>query len=276
MSKSRVFFIILAIVFSVYWFVLFPLLWVYLKPVIVDGDGDSKFWTTSIFWCSALLIFVLLILTLWFCVYCLRKRDSKALADGNEHLDSFTIHNADNKNIKDRVQMHEVKLRCRSDADTYKDINDVFVRPKYNTTTQTSQTSDNITSTSIPSSVNDFDILRSTNRMNSYHSCNKSIEDDDMVNIFLNRLWTIDNETNGVKFEVVGKSVNQAKRIQINEIDDNSTSTIQTHEITSDADDAPVISIPVRHSSRLKSEIFIMINDDSTVQAVNGSDDVFK
>lgn len=284
MFKSRLFFIILAIIFSIYWFVLFPLLWVYLKPVIIETgilDSKPKFWIPSIFWCSALIVFVILLMILWLCMCCLRKKDTKTLDIGNAHLDSSTIHNADNKNVKDRIQLNELKLKCKSDADAYQDIQDVFLRSnkdkvKLNTATQTSQISDtcgDIMSTA--SSPKDFDALRSSRRLSSCYSCSKSITDDDMVNIFLNKLWTDDNDTNDVKFEVVGKSVNQAKRIQIDEniteISDDSTSTIQPYEKSSD-----IISIPVRQSSRLKSEIFIIINEDSTLQVVNGSDDVFK
>lgn len=285
MFKSRLFFIIFAIIFSIYWFVLFPLLWVYLKPVIKGKgilDSEPKFWIPSIFWCSALIVFVILLMILWLCMCCLRKKDSKELDNGNAHLDSSTIHNADNKNIKDRIQLNELKVKCKSDADAYQDIKDVFLRPnkdkelKLNTATQTSQISDTLGDImSTASSPKDFDALRSSRRLSSCYSCSKSITDDDMVNIFLNKLWTDDNDTNDVKFEVVGKSVNQSKRIQIDEniteISDDSTSTIQPYEKSSD-----IISIPVRQSSRLKSEIFIMINEDSTLQVVNGNDDVFK
>lgn len=217
---------------------------------------------------------------------CLRRRYTKT-PDNNDNgnLNSFTIHNEENKNIKDRVQMNELKSKRKSEV--YQDIKEVFLRSnkettKFNTATQTSDTlGDNVTST--PSSPTNFafnDAMRSSGRLSSCYSCSKSIDDDDMVNIFLNKSWT-DNDANEVKFEVVGKSVNQAnkaKRFQIDdnitEIDDNSTTS--TEKPDNEADIA-TISIPIRHNSILrKSEIFIMVNEDSTLQVVNGSDDVFK
>lgn len=276
----------MAIIFSIYWFVLFPLLLVYLKPVVIDAgilDSEPKFWIPSIFGCIALIVFIILLMILWFCMYCLRNRDTKALHNGNTHLDSSTIHNDDNKNIKDRVQLDELKSKCKSDAAAYRDIKDIFHqpnkdKPKFNTSTQTSQTSETFGDIlSTPSSPRDFDALRSSRRLSSCYSCSKSIPDDDMVNIFLNKLWNDDNDTNEVKFEVVGKSVNQAKRFRIEEniaeTDDDSTGTTQPYDTVLTSD---IISIPVRQNSRLKSEIFIMINDDSTLQVVDGSDDVFK
>lgn len=254
----------------------------YLKPVIVQENWfEQSFWIPSIFWCAALLVFVLILLVLWWFMCCLKERHRTTADSGNGNLNSSTIHNESNKNIKDRVQMSE--LKSKSDAEAYQDIQTVFLRPnkdkpKSNTATQTSHTSDTFSNNVVltPLSDKEFafnDPLRSSGRLSYCDSCSKSIDDDDMVNIFLNKMWTHENETNDVKFEVVGKSVNQAKRFRIDEVDESSISTIQEPEKLSET--TPAISIPVRHGSRLKSEIFIMINDDSTVQTVDGSDDVF-
>ncbi len=252
----------------------------YLKPVIIEKRIiEDQFWVPALFWCSALIIFVVLLLIFW-CVMCYTKKKyiTRTVEDKNGMLNSSTIHSENNKNIKDRVQMTELKLK--SEPDAYQDIQDVFLRPnkdkpKANTATQTSDAFvDNVIST--PSSPREFafnDELRSSRRLSSCYSCSKSIPDDDMVNIFLNQIWTNDRDMSDVKFEVVGKSVNQAKRFQISEIENIPTDTTDTTDTQEKSLD---ISIPVRHSARIKSEIFIMINDDSTVHEVNGSDDVFK
>lgn len=278
---------------------LFPLLFVFLKPVIIEKglfDGDPV-WIQTLFWCSALIIFVLLLTILWCFRCCLRHRYTKQVDNGNGNLNSFTIHNEANTNIKDRVRMNELKSKRKSDPG----IQSIFVRSNNSKSNlypsrQTSQTSDKITS--IPSSPKDFifnDAMRSSDRLSSCYSCSKSLPDDDMVNIFLNKLWTGDSDTNEVKFEVVGKSINQAKRIQIEEIDDDRISTAKQHENLSNTStivdgecrntptneleklsNSPIISVPVRHNSRLKSEVFFMVNDDSTLQVVDSNDDVFK
>lgn len=284
MFKSSVVFTIFAITFAIYWFVLFPLLWVYLKPVIIDKgilDDEPPFWIPSLFWCSALIIFVSLCMIMWCCLCYIRKRKTKAPDNTNGNLNSSVIHNENNKNIKDRVQLSELRFQRKSDPGAYRDIQDVFVRPNqdkplFNTATQTSDHFDIISTTSSPRDFFHNDAMRSS-RLSSCYSCSKSIPDDDIVNIFLNKLWTNDDK-NEVKFEVVGKSINQAKRIQINEditeiLDEASKRASQQQEKTSET---PTISIPVRPSSRCKSEIFIMINEDNTHQVVNGSDDVFK
>lgn len=294
MFKPRLFFTIFAVLFFLYWFVLFPLLWVYLRPVIIEQgifDSEPPFWIPSIFWCGALIIFVLLLMIVWSVRCCLRKKYTKQAENGDGQLNSFTIHNEDNKNIKDRVQPNKLKLKRKSDTEAYQDIQDVFLRPKtvkpkLNTATQTSGTfGDEIISTPFN------DAMRSSGRLSSCYSCSKSITDEDMVNIFLNKLWTDDsdaNDTNDVKFEVVGKSVNQAKRFHIDEIDDDCTKENSSNTTTMDDNcsnttmehdklsTTPIISIPVRQSKSLKSEIFIMINVDSTSQVVDGSGNASK
>lgn len=299
MFKSRIFFIIFAILFAIYWFVLCPLLWANLEEEMNEKFDDvSPYLIPSLFWCGALVIFVIILLILWWSMCCLRKKYSETLDNGKGNLDSATIHNGSNKNIKDRLQMSELKSKSKNDAEAYQDIQHIFLRPnkdkqKLNTATQTSQTSDGFVDLSLssPSSPRDFDTMRSSRRLSSCYSCSKSIPDDDMVNIFLNRLWTDDNDANDVKFEVVGKSVNQAKRFQIDDVDDiamttncqddklsDSTNDIATITLRQEdkSSDAAVVSVPFRHSQRMKSEIFIMINDDSTVQVENGVDNVFK
>lgn len=259
----------------------------YLKPVIIDNeilDSEPPFWIPSVFWCSALILFVLLLMILW-CFMCFLRRRYIKTPETNDNgtLNSSTIHNPDNRNIKDRVQAHEVKLKLKSDAEAYQDIKEVFIRPnkastKFNTATQTSDTlGDNVTSSPSPPTTDYVfdDATRSSSRVSSCYNCSQSIADDDMLNIFLNKSWTGDTDTNEVKFEVVGK----AKRLQIDEnateIDDKSTASTEKQPEGKE-DEISTISIPVRHSGRLKSEVFIMINADSTSQIVNGSDDVFK
>lgn len=283
MYKSRLFYTIIAILFFVYWFVLFPLLWVYLKPVIADEmQFDQPFWIPSLFWCGALLIFVILLLIAWWCMWCVKRKPPKIPDNSNGKLDSATIHNGTNKNVKDRVQMSELKLKCKSDAETRPDTQNALrtdkVASRPTMATQTSQTSDVFgdNTLSSPSSPKDFEALRSCRRLSSCYSCSKSIPDDDMVNIFLNGLWS-DSETNDVKFEVVGKSVNQAKRFQVNDAEDIASSMGEKSGESGEKSPG-IIAVPVRRSERMKSEIFIMINDDSTVQVENntGDDVVFK
>lgn len=273
MYKAKVFLQIIVVLTIVYWFVIFPLSWVYLKPEI-EKEFDEKFWVSSIFGCAALLLFVLILLAIWSLMCWLNKRYIAKLNSGHGNLNSATIHNGTNKNIKNRVQMSELKLKENSEAGIYRDIHGILRddKPNPNTATQTSGTNETFSNNLVltPSSHKSFPFNdpRASGRLSYCDSCSKSMDGDDMVNIFLNKMWKNDNETNDVKFEVVGKSVNQAKRFHIDEIDGSSISTTM--------EKASALSVPVRHSGRLKSEIFIVINDDSTIQQTGDDDDVFK
>lgn len=195
----------------------------------------------------------------------------------NSNLDSSTIHSEDNKNIKDRVQTNEVKIEPRkSNAYAYEDMQDIFLS-RTNSKPNIQQTTDGSKSSSPKHNIFN-DVLRSSGRLSSCDGCSKIITDDEMVNIFLNKKWTNEKETDdsNVKFEVVGKSVPQAKRFQIYEnvdpIPDEATNETPQQEETIISS----ISIPVRPSSKLKSEVFIMVNDDHSISGVDGADDVFK
>lgn len=270
MFKSRLYFTIFAIIFFTYWFVLAPLLWVYLRPAIIrDNNPDDipVIWIDVIFWGCVLFIFIIF-LFVWWCIMCnLKKRPEYKENDSNSHLDSLTIHNVVNKNIKDRIQLNEMKIDDCSSCTYPRDLHDFLrnnskpIKPKYNNAAPTA----------------DERKSSSTSRVNSCDSCCKSITDDEMVNIFLHKKWCIDDETddNNVKFEVVGKSVPQAKRFEIIEhvpVEDVSPSATLRQGNTETTN----ISIPVRPSSRLKSEVFIMINDDYSLPKDNVCDDVFK
>lgn len=193
----------------------------------------------------------------------LRKRPEYIENESNSNLDSFTIHNGANKNIKDRVQTNVIKI----DDCTYtsRDFHDISLRsdPKQKLNNATQTAGDRKSS--------------STGRVHSCDNCSKSIPDDELVNIFLHKKWFDDDEKtddNNVKFEVVGKVMPQATRFEIIENvpvkDDESVSTTLRSGNTQTSN----ISIPIRPSSRLKSEVFIMINE--CLPKEDGSDEVFK
>lgn len=287
MFKSRLFSIFFVIIFIVYWFVLFPLFLVFIKPVIIEnGTLDwmniAPFWTSTVFCVSALIIFIVLLLILW-CVMCYRQKKHVQIQIANatnSNLNSLTIHSEANKNIKDRVQLKEISIEpCESDADGYRDI---FTRrnnlvPKYHTAIQTSDTS--ILSSPTDNVFNG--LMTSSCRLNSCDRCSKLITDEEMVNIFVNKSDendTNDNNGTNVKFEVVGKSVPQAKRFEIVESitqnDDEFESTNMTPQQVKSK--TASISIPVKQHSTLKSEVFFIVNDDYTIRNVDGNEDVFK
>jgi len=268
--------IAIVFLFIAYWFVLFPLLWFFLKPVMsLNGifNGIPSYWIPSVFWGAALIIFILVLLILWCVMFCVPKKQVETAEDNNVNLDSYTIHGEVNKNIKNSGQTSEYDIEPRKDnIDAYRDIQDIFhqqnnFKPKLNNATQTiSQTVDERRSSSYDDNVYN-DINRRHTRLSSCDGCSKLITDDEMVKFFVNKKVIPENDDNMEKYEVVGTSVQQAKRFRIDENipvnnDEGGYSNMKPQLRKSET---PSISIPVRPSSRMKSELFIYIDNDGPI-----------
>jgi len=182
--------------------VVFPLLWVYLKPeIIADGwfSWISNFWIPSVFWGCALIIFIIILLILWGVLCCIRKKRDDATEDRNNtnsNLDSFTIHSEANKNIKDRFEMKDMFMGPRnSDTGDYRDIQDIFrqrnnFKPKFNAAPQT--TSERLSPLQDDNIFKDMTIRSGSLR--SCERCSELITDEEMVNIFLNKKTNKDTD----------------------------------------------------------------------------------
>lgn len=290
---------IFAIFFSIYWFVVCPLLWVFVKPrVIENGILDrmqiSLAWTPFIFWGGALIIFIAIVIILWCIIFCGRKghRHLHVISDvDSKVLDSVKIHDEGNRNVKDRVAGDEMKM-APTTTDAYRDIQNTFrqgtnFKPTLRISDATTQTTSRNTATTSETT---------TGRLNSCDRCSKLITDEEMVNIFVNKKVVGGSDNyNGlgdakVGFEVVGKSVPQAMRFRIDENvspnDDRLKQTKSDFGLTKTAHPpgksivheakSSNISIPVRRDSTLKSEVFIVVNNDCSFKEEAENDDVFK
>lgn len=262
MFKSRHFCVILLIVFIVYWFLIFPLLWVFAKPVIIkngilDRMNIPPLWISSVFCTGAMIIFIVFLLILWCVICCLRKK--LVQIQYNSNLDLVT------------TGVETYKWRYEDIQDNLIQLDDF--KPKYHNATQTTDS----TTSSYPTKSVSNDLITSSGRLNSCDRCSKLITDEEVVNILLNKRIIDDNKGNtnstNAKVEAVGKSVPQAKRNMTHNDDKLHSTNGAPQQLKPKATNT---SIPARRNSRLKSEVFIILNNDYSIRDVDGNDDVFK
>lgn len=260
MFQPRIFYSVV-IIFLIYWIAFFPLFWFVIKPLIIKSgvlNGISAFWIPYVFCCGAFILFIVVLATVLWCVTCyFRKRQKKKIVYGNNStVDLYES----NTYIKDQVEMDELGIEpCENVVDAYRDIQDIFFqfnssKLKCNTASQTSESP-----SSSPIDDNFYDNTRSYFRLKSCEGCSKTITDEEIVNAFNKKL---NNEIDMDK--LVPQAQPRAKRSHIYE---NINSIQDEHSNVSHQQSQP--------RRRLKSEVFVIVNDEYSPEE-NYGDDVFK
>lgn len=212
MFKSRFCFISLAVILFTNWFVVFPLL--VCKPEKINSgvlDGIPSFWIPYVFCGGASIILIIPIFILWCVMCCVQKRRSKVVDDNSKSTELVTIQSESSKKLKDRVEIDEMIIEpCKSNAEAYRDIQNIFLQRKNSelkchTATQTTGR--------LPSSPTDYVANEVMTGLNSCDGCSQIIDDDKVVNIFMNKTWTSENEMD----ELVPQAKPRVKRFHIYE-----------------------------------------------------------